>query len=236
MNKFKSDFLILVVVLALCSCASGPKRVDIEPGNAKSYQHIGLIEMDNIEHFHALSMSGAPAIFGLIGGLVAGANQNARYEKLSAAINSKGINLGSNFTATLKVKLEEKGYKVSIIKGVRDKEGFIIEDTSKINSDVDAYLDVIINIAGFVDRGLGKPYRPIINSRAQLTRNDTDEVVFLNVFNYGYKLVNDEWTHIPQVGDKSYADFKAIMADVGGAIAELEKSISPISTSIVSHF
>jgi hypothetical protein len=234
----KNIFLVFISIsiLGLVSCASGPKRMDMTSETAKTYRHIGIIEMDNMEHYHALSLSATPALFGLIGGLVSGSNQEARREKLSAAINNKGIDLGLSFTETLKSNLEEKGYEVTVIKGVREKYGFIVEDTSKIDSDVDAYLDVIINIAGFVDRGVGKPYRPIINTRAQLTRNDTDEVVFLNVFNYGYKLVNDQWTHIPQVGDKSYPDFKAIMEDIDGAIVELEKSIVPIVNGITGHF
>ena len=109
---FKKIFLVGVLGLSLVGCANIPRTAFNKEAN-KNIKKIAVIEQKDQEKYNVNILAHPGAGFGLIGGIVAAVDMNAKSNRLTTAIDPKETQLQSRFTDMLVKKLESVGFTVA---------------------------------------------------------------------------------------------------------------------------
>jgi hypothetical protein len=109
--------------------------------------------------------------------------------EFSALIKERKFDAAKEFQSALEGELTRVGYRVKILKPQREKLDFV-EDYSKLDKEVDAYLDIALG-AGYYRLDIAEDYLPSVFVRLRLVRKD-GKAVYKDFVTYGYQFTRFE--------------------------------------------
>ncbi len=156
----------IVLLVAVTACA--PTNFTIPYDRAATrVQTIGLVTPFIKPEGQALLANGAGQSFGLLGALVEAGVQSNRDSRFNAVLRQQQFSAINELNDRLRAALEAKGYQVVIIPVPRSGTDFLRTYPAS-PAPVDAYLDVTVNIYGYLSIGRSAPYRPAFFGQMQL--------------------------------------------------------------------
>lgn len=195
-----SSFLRAIFVgglasILLAGCAAAPPRQAFNKTANADIKTIYVLPMQPTKL--SVFMLNNPAVsFGLIGGLIASAQQASEEKDIRAFQAQADFKPLQYFKASLTRDMQARGYTLvwpdSLLEtGKPDTDGFNLRKEYAPVTQGDAELDVAFGFFGYAAGGAGKgsPYRPTINMGARLVGRDgkqnlfTDSFAYNNVFN-----------------------------------------------------
>jgi hypothetical protein len=198
----KSQFLraASVAILAaafLSGCVSMPKQQAFNHEAHRNLKSIAVLETMPT-HTSVFMLNNPGMSFGLIGGLIAAADQANKEKKFHDIQTQAGFDPLAYFKDRLTAHMGERGYalvwpqaQVETKKVPRAAAFGLRKSYQPVAPGSDAQLDVNFGFVGFAAAGAGKgaPYRPTVTLAARLVSADgrenfyTDYFAYNNVFN-----------------------------------------------------
>ena len=222
--------LSLLAMLQLSGCANAPKQAFNRAAHA-DIAVIGLLEPDTTGEYAVLNLGHPGMGFGLIGGLVAAADMQSKTNDFTRQMNGRDFDLRKECMAALASELRQAGYTAKIIAVKREKRGFL-STYDALDRDVDAYLDVSCS-AGYVAAGPTAPYLPSVGADVRMIKRTTKEIVYQELFYYGYE--NRFLKAVSIFADPAYSfpDFLALTRDDARALEGLRNGIPLVVKRLV---
>jgi len=158
----------VLLALSLSACVSFPKQ-QFDKQAAGEIKRIAVIEVEEPAEYSVVNFNPAMgAAFGLIGGLVEAANNMSKTTQFTASAKELDLHLGAELGAQIKQALEQRGYQVSYVTGVRTKKNAMISDYAKVPTDADAILDVVVENGGYYSGPASSDYTPWLRVSTKL--------------------------------------------------------------------
>ena len=205
-------------------CASLPEQQAFNRNANTSIKTIAVLETQPTD-MHVMLMNNPAMSFGLIGGLVAAADQKSKEGKFEAIVAKTDFQPLPYFRKQLTQQMDERGY--TLVWPARQVQTAKVQRTSLglrkgygPTTVADAQMDVNFGFVGYAAAGVGKsaPYRPTVTVSVRLVSRDgkqnlyTDYVAVNNVFNMKNAVVleADPQFAYPKFSDLEAADTTAV--------------------------
>lgn len=180
---------LLCLMLALNACASLPQKAF-----NKGAADIKTIEVLPMAYTEAQISYPHPGLnFGLIGGVIAVAEINAKSNKLQDQLRGANFDHYGAFQTAFDEAMSARGYQliwsdpVAASKKDKTKRGaFGLRKSAQPTDRADAQIDINLLFFGYAASGAGKnsPYRPTVSMSAQLFDKSGKKVLFSDVVTY----------------------------------------------------
>ena len=180
--------------------------------------------------------------FGLIGGLVAAADQSSKESKFHATLEQAGFEPLPYFRERLSLHMAERGYVLvwpesQVEKKKSNRGSFGLRKAYGTNSTGDAQLDINFGFVGYAAAGAGdgSPYRPTVTMAARLISPDgkqnyyTDYYAYNNVFNLTKAVVIDGGA------EHVYPGFDELHASGVESVEGLKEAIDAVAAKIAQQ-
>jgi hypothetical protein len=232
--------LAALLLLALTGCVTFPEPQAFNREAHTNIKNVSVLESRRTE-VRVFMLNNPGASFGLIGGLIAAADEASKEKTFRATLAKTGFDPYAYFKERLTAKMGEKGYtlvwpqaQVETAKAERESVG-LRKNYGAIQT-ADAQLDVNLDFVGYAaaGAGAGSPYRPTVTASVRLVSADgkqnlfTDFITYNNVFNlqksivlsadpakYSYPRFND----LDTAGNDAVEGLKIAIDSVAGEIA-----------------
>jgi len=219
---------LIFIVCLISGCVSIPKQA-FDKSTKANIKSITLLQVQDPTFYYAVDTSGA-------GGIALGYSNavvNHSYE-FTHLMSGQELQVGNRLTQELISKLENSGYSVNVLRGVRPKGTNNLDaDFSNIKTDGDAIMDVRVNVIGYTSAVFSKEFRPWIGVSSRLVNAQNYKQLYFEVFGYGPdNSIGQDITHIPQSGNHRYGSFHEITSNLEEAGKVLLIGIPIISDAI----
>ena len=223
----------LSAALLLTACVSSPEKVEVSASRLANIDTISIVRVPEPANYAVVNLGHPGMAFGLIGGLVADADENSKEGRLTAAFKENGVAVGNELTNQLVAKLSSAGYRVDVIEGSWTvTDGFQELDYGTIHSDADAVLVVKPTISGFVTTSPIADYEPTFKVLATLMGPDDREEIYKSLQGYGW---STQGSANASASIPTFANVDAIMTDIAGASGALYAAGDVIANNLTAE-
>lgn len=224
--------LLLLATLIFGGCATVNKQAFNREAAAEL--HAVLITQEpNQALYEAAVIGHAGESFGLIGGLIAMVDINSKSERLTNAIDSSKTRLQERLAEKLVEGLREVGYQTSVMVIGKDAPDDKVLEQARGLGNYQAVLHTQMN-AGYWAAGHATNYVPKIYVRARLVELKSGQVLFEDIFSYGYRSPDIESIHLAADRRYSYADIGKLSSSADEARQGLIDGVSALAKQIAS--
>lgn len=245
--------LILVLTFFLCGCVSIPQQ-KFDAANNAGIKKIALLQVPlPADYSVSYDAGGAGFAAGFLGGLVGGiivasivsADISSKSSTFTQKVKAKNLSLSAEMAHALERELRANHYDVVYLSDqkpeLRDGEDGQVLDFSKIQTDADAILAVIVPLIGYravpstSEEPSGEQYVPWIRTHARLVARKNNTPLYIQLINYGPQLgKRDEIHYIPANPKYAFSSYDELLEKTDEAIQGLRKGIGPIAAKIAS--
>lgn len=225
----KKLFLILTLSLFATGCATVPKQSFNKEAN-KDVKSISLINTPAIEKVNVSMLHHPTASFGLIGGIAAALDTNAKTTDYNTAIKAHKTDWNAYAQQQIKSQLEKNGYQVKVVdaRKAENKKMAYLEKYPKVTTD--AILDYHFSV-GHLATGATTPYVPTVVLQARLSKAKDKSVIYEDQFSAGNPVAGGKAVALG-AGTKSYQNVTALYAKPAESVTELKMAINKIATRL----
>jgi len=224
--------LVVVAMLAgfLGACASHAP-VEASASKLAAIKTIAVLSPPEPETYRVENLSHPGIVFGLVGGLVAAADQSAKQDKLSSALKSQGAAIVSGMAKQLVSHLSRSGYKARVENAPWEKKGsdFVLA-YDKIQSDADAVLIMEPTQMGFLATGPVSDYVPTIKLEATLLGKDRKEPMYRGFYIHSGQYRDDKWKTITP--KTTFPNFEAMISNTKAVADALNEAGAALAQSV----
>lgn len=217
--------------IVLVGCASPVPRIDVAQEKLAKIKTISVVRVPEPKTYTVLNIGHPGVAFGLIGGLIAAADQNSKQETLSKAYREQGIAINNVLVAELVKQLNAQGFiaqeQDAPWKEVDNSHSLKFED---IQSTADAVLVVSPTIEGFVSPQGSTSYLPTITAPATLLGDDKKNPMYRGFHAVGWRPPAEGWRSTE--AKNTYPNFGALMADPKASAQSLEDAARDLAQSV----
>jgi hypothetical protein len=224
---------ITALLAALVGCASPVPKVDVTPQQLATVSTITIYRLPEFKEYTVLNIGHAAGGFGLIGGLIAAADQQSKQSRLSAALNERGFTLASHLPEQVAQQLNKRGYKTEIKDGPWEKiddKGYKV-NVEKIQDSTDAVLVLVPTIVGFVSPQFSTQYLPTITVSATLLGPDRKTPLYRGYHAAGWQPKAEGWRNADPPA-KTFGNFEELMADLSITATALQGACQGVAKTI----
>jgi hypothetical protein len=224
--------MVLVSVGLLAGCAQVPRQAF----NAQAAAHVKKLVVAHPENQveYPVQIIGHPGhSFGLIGGLVAAADMQAKSTKLTTAIDAKETRVQERFAERLKDRLNKAGYEAVVVtlpKGTTVDQGLA---QAKLKASGDAIV-VVDLYAGYWAAGPSTDYFPRMVAKVKTFDAKSDKVLYEDSISYGYAMPQAQTVHLASEPSYRFASIDTLVADPAKARQGLYVGADALAAQIVS--
>jgi hypothetical protein len=212
-------FVVGVLFVSLLAACVGPvAKIDTKQEAVSRVRSIAVIRPPEVKTFTVMNFGHPGMAFGLVGGLVAAADQSAKQDKITAALKGRSIVVSSRLADDIARGLAQKGFQVKV------------EEAA--HSDADAVLVVAPTIVGFIATGVTSDYMPTMTTVVSLLGKDRKEMLYRGFHASGWQPKGDGWRHTPAT--RTFGNFEDLTADPGATGASLYDAADSIASTVVS--
>lgn len=196
--------LMLLVTLSFAGCASVNKQA-FNREAATELQALVIAQEPNQELYEAAVIGHAGESFGLIGGLIAMVDIQSKSKQLTQAIDPSKTRLQERLAEKLSEELREAGYQTTVMPiGREASEDKVLEQARSLGGH-HAVLHTQMS-GGYWAAGHVTNYVPKVFMRARLVELKSGQVLFEDIFSYGYRSPGMESIHLAADSRFTYAD------------------------------
>lgn len=222
----------------LAGCAQSP-QIPLKPEAQARIRSVALLDVVEPQEHIVFNITGAPAIFGLLGGLAHAQDTQRKTGEFTESMKARKLSAGPALTNALEESLQARGLQVHRLEGVRVgvKDGGLA-DFSTVKTDADAILNVLYFAAGYLSPASSTDYLPWVRVFARLiTSSPPYEIIYFQVLNYGAELAASETViQLPAPDGKfRYPTFEELMAAGKTAGDGILGAATPIAERIASQ-
>lgn len=228
-------FLMLVssvlLTVSFFGCAGFHRQAFNKDAN-QDIKKIGIIEQIEREKYCAENMGHVGTSFGLIGGTIAIADMASKRNTFTGLMKARDFKAVNEFQGMLLKQLEDTGYSVKMIKAQRAKHA-LLEKYDGLDNDVDVYLDFTLD-AGYICASSASDYIPYIGVVVRLVKRGTNEILYQELIDYGYKSKYQpkETARLPADQQYYFRNFGTVKENPDLALEGLRKGVPLVSDHI----
>lgn len=226
----------VLAVLVLAGCAQAPKKQAFNKEGAGYIKSLAIAQPQRDEAYEAIVLGHPGMSFGLIGGLIAAADMQAKSEKLTKALNPADTRLQETFSKRLSENLANTGYQTKIVpvpKGTDDAK--VVDLLKKNGGDADALLAVSVT-GRYMAAGPSSDYFPSIVVKVWNIDAKSGHTLYEDTFTYGYNLPQMQTVHFASDDSYRFPDIDKLVAEPArtraGLIAGLDAIIAQITSDL----
>ena len=221
----------LLLCAGLCGCVTVPHQDYNKSANAR-VKKIGVVTVPNPEEYSVAIVHHPGYNFGLVGGLVAAADQGSKTKTFTQQQVGKYIALGPELSGALNEALRGSGFEVLQVEtGSASRSGFLKDYPP---AECDAYLDVTIMTAGYWAEYPSTPYLPSMHVPVRLVDAHTKKVLYTaHIYNTD-GIVPGGAIQLPPDPAFAFADFEALKASPDRAAQGMKEAARKVAGQIVS--
>lgn len=206
-----ATLLGLVVVMVVAGCAQLPKQAFNREG-ARHVKSVAIVRMDNQETYEAV-MLGHPGMgFGLIGGLVAAADMQAKSNRLTAALDPKETRLQERFAERLATALQGAGYATSFVDVPKATPEAEVHPFVRKNTQAEAFILVRL-VGAYYAAGPSTDYQPRLLGVVKVVDLATGSPLYQDSLTYGYAIPQAQTIHFAADAKYRFADMDVLTKD-----------------------
>lgn len=185
----------LAIVAALVGCAQAPKKQAFNREAAGHVKTVVITQTPNQDSYEAAILGHPGMSFGLIGGLVAAADMQAKTNKLTAAISPTETRLQDRFSTKLSEGLAKAGYTANVVALPKDTKEDQWLPLAKAKASGDAFLTVNLT-GGYWAAGPSTDYFPRVLATVRTFDSASGGVLYEDTFSYGYAMPQAMTIHL----------------------------------------
>lgn len=226
--------------LALTGCVTMPEQ---QAYNRQAHPVKTVTVLETRQTKASVFMLNHPGMsFGLIGGLVAAADQAGKEEKFNATMADANFEPLAYFRERLSLHMEERGYSLvwpasQVEQKKANRGSFGLRKNYGSAADVDAQMDINFGFVGYAAAGAtnGTPYRPTVTMAVRLVSPDgkqnyyTDYFAYNNVFNLKQAILLDGGS------EHVYPGFDDLHAAGPQSVEGLRQAIDAVAAKIAQQ-
>lgn len=205
------NLLALALALALVGCATVNKQA-FNRDAAKSIAVVVVTQPPNQDSYEAAVIGHAGASFGLIGGLIAAADIQAKSNRFTAAIDPVQTRLQERLTQALAERLKAVGYDTAAFAVPKDATDAQWLEAARKMPNAHAAL-YVKSVGGYWAAGHATSYVPRVVVVARLADIKSGATLFEDTFSYGYASPNMKSIHAGADAKYSYKDIDALVSN-----------------------
>lgn len=218
--------------MVLAACAA--PEIPFDHSSSQDVKTIGIVTPAFSPKPSVVLASSVGQSLGLIGAMVDATMQSNRETDFKKLADSHGFAPEDVFDQALTESLEKQGYTVKKVPVKHDKAAFLDHYPPVEDTQIDAYLDVVVIGYGYIAAGISSsnPYRPAVIVKAKLVRaKDTSVLMQDQIF---YNPVNTPKKTITLSPDPKYTfvDFDALMGDPDRAVEGMQVSLKESARTV----
>jgi hypothetical protein len=208
-----NTFVLLAAVALLAACAPMKKQAFNREAGTRIATLV-LVQWASPEDGYHAEVDAHPGnSFGLIGGLIAEADNSSKGKSLTTAVKPQETRLRERMTARLQERLAAAGYTSNVFvlpPGTMNDERLV--DSVKANAQGDALL--IVNVrAGYKAAGTSTGYIPELSTYVKAVDYASKAVLYEDLFSYGYTTPQSQHVHFDADARYRFANIDALTAD-----------------------
>jgi hypothetical protein len=231
LRNITSCLSIAASVLLLTACASPVPKIDAAPGALNGVLTIAVLIAPEPNDYKVMNFGHGGVAFGLIGGLVAAADQQNKQTKLSNKYKAEGVAINATLARELVAALNNAGFAASVEQGSWSDNKLALD---KFKSDADAVLVITPEIVGFVAAGSANrnnDYQPTISAIATLVGQDRMAAPIYRGYHLtGWELRQEGWQYTaPRT---TYTNFDSMFENSQGSAGVMYAAAKLIASSI----
>ncbi len=221
-------------IVLLAACVGPVPRLDAPAATLSRIKTVAVIRMPEPLNYTVQNPGHPGMYFGMIGGLVAAADQSSKEKRLLAAFKVRGVALSSKMAERIASGLATAGYDTRLedappdIYGKDAKVAFEI-----IKSSADAVLVVAPTMVGFTAGTPASAYVPSLQATATLLDKDRRQQLYRGFFSAGLGPPAKGWTQAAPA-TITFADFEILVTNVDASASALENAGLAISERVIA--
>lgn len=181
-----SHLLLISVVLFLTACGGNIEKREFNRAANTHIKKIAVLIEDPPEKISVHIVHHAGLSFGLIGGLVALADQESKTSGFNKALSGDKPEIRKIIGEVISGYFEQPdSYNVSIHHVPKLEKGKFLTSYKGLDLDADAVLEIRFYGTNYVAEYSSSPYRPLVTARSRLSNIETKEVLYLSTIHYG---------------------------------------------------
>jgi hypothetical protein len=221
MNALRGAAAMLAAAVVLAGCAGQPE-IPYDRAAKAQIKKIGIVTPAFAEP-SVILLNSVGSNFGLIGALADAGVQSNRDSKLKAMLQQQKYSPQDYFIEHVTKDLRAAGYTVVMVPVKRDGSDFVEKYPSGDGQAVDAYLDLVAPVYGYIANGTGDstPYRPRVVVKARLVSAKDSSVLMQDRVLYNPLGPDSTAVTIPADPALQFKDFDALAASPQTAVRGL---------------
>lgn len=208
-------FIRLMAAIVAAAVLSGCATVQRQAFNASAATHVKNVVITqpvNQEEYY-INILGHPGMgFGLIGGLIAAADMQAKTTQLTKAIDVKETRLQERFGQKLSEKLKAAGYEPQVVvipKDTKEDQALVLAK-QKPGGDATLYVEMS---AGYWAAGPSTDYFPRVVAKVKAVDVKSDKVLYEDTISYGYATPQAQTVHLASEPAYRFKSIDELVAD-----------------------
>ncbi|BAL26843.1 hypothetical protein [Azoarcus sp. KH32C] len=227
------QFFLIAAILVVTGCAGPVRKIDTSPGALADVKTVAVIRAPEPKTYTVMNFGHPGIAFGLVGGLVAAADQSSKQERLTKAIKEKAPAQTADALAEgIAGQLQRRGFDARVEDGPwEENDGKFKLEFDKITSSADAVLVVTPTMVGFIATGVTSDYLPTVTAIITLLGKDRKEQLYRGFHAAGWQPKAEGWRYSPPT--ETFGNFDALMADptktglaLAGAAREIASTVA----------
>lgn len=223
--------LLVAASALLAGCAQVPRQA-FNAQAAKSIHKVVLARSQNQTQYDTNILGHPGMSFGLIGGLIAAADMQAKSVKLTTAIDPKETRVQERLADKLKARLEQAGYEPSVLvlpAGTTPDQALALG--KKEPADAVLLVDLY---AGYWAAGPSTDYFPRMLAKVKAMDVHTQKVLYEDSISYGYAMPQMQTVHLASDPAYRFASVDALVADPAKTREGLYAGVDALAEQIAS--
>ena len=219
MNALRGAAVMLAAAVVLAGCAGQPE-IPYDRTAKAQIKKIGIVTPAFAEP-SVILLNSVGSSFGLIGALADSSMQSNRDAKFKTLLQQQKFSPQDLFLERVTQSLRAAGYTVAIVPMKRDGSSFA--EKYPTDATVDAYLDLVAPVYGYIANGVGDsaPYRPRFVVQARLVSAKDASVLMQDRVLYNPLGPDNTAVTIPADPALQFKDFDALTASPQVAVKGL---------------
>jgi len=220
MRTFRGAAVMIAAAMVLVGCASSQPEIPYDRTAKAQIKKIGIVTPAFAEP-SVILLNSVGSSFGLIGALADASMQSNRDSTFKTLLQQQKFSPQDHFLERVTQGLRAAGYTVAIVPMKRDGSSFV--DKYPTDAAVDAYLDLVAPVYGYIANGVGDsaPYRPRFVVQARLVSAKDSSVLMQDRVLYNPLGPDNTAVTIPADPALQFKDFDALTASPQVAVKGL---------------
>lgn len=207
------SYLALIALVVVTGCAQQPKKLAFNKVGAQHIKTVVVTRSPNQETYEAAVLGHPGMSFGLVGGLIAAADIQAKSNRLTAAIDAAETRLQERTASLLSDAMAKAGYDTKIVP-VTKRAGLDQAALEIVNSGVQTDSVLLVETVGsYLAAGPSTDYFPFVVVRVRSVDSKSGKTLYEDTLTYGYAMSNTQTVHFASDATYRFRSIEALTAD-----------------------